>query len=150
MCWLSLRRPGWVIISVISHPPQWKSTFLTWEKTQTVWWTGYANSLYHGSGPNTPTLILALQQSQSCQVSTVPSVSTSEKDTKENPNWSQSISREPLSVILQGLTPKPWLRKHIHIYPFCVSPKKAHATVFQILLPWVTEHKQDRHWRSNL
>lgn len=96
-------------------------------------------SLYHGSGPNTPTY---------SGPSTIPAVPREHSAFCKNfRNGYQGKCQleprhqhQPLSVTLQGLTPKPWLGKHIHgkhihIYPFCVSPKTAHATVFQILLP---------------
>lgn len=90
------------------------------------------------SWPHMPRLILALSQTPVCQVNTVPSVITSERDTKEDLNVSQSISRDPRSVVLHDLIPKPCLR-NIHIYPLCAGPKKSAfnsvSDVFILMLP---------------
>lgn len=88
-----------------------------------------------------PRLILALSQTPVCQVNTVPSVITSERDIKEDLNVSQSISRDPLSVVLHDLIPKSCLRKHTYL-PILCWPKEKHILLcFKCIYPDVTKHK---------
>lgn len=103
------------------------------------------------SWPHMPRLILALSQTPVCQVNTVPSVITSERDTKEDLNVSQSISRDPLSVVLHDLIPKPCLRKHTYLPILCWPKEKRILQCFKCIYPDVTKHKQRlSNWRSPL
>lgn len=92
------------------------------------------------SWPHMPRLILALSQTPVCQVNTVPSVITSERDTKEDLNVSQSISRDPRSVVLH-LIPKPCLRKHTYLPTLCWPKEKRILQCFRCIYPDVTKHK---------